>query len=321
MNNMSLPVHFISIDWGTSNFRLRVVQTDTLQVLLEYCTDQGVKTLHHQFSIQNRLRQSAFFKTFLQQQIQDIPLAYQDAPVVVSGMASSSLGIKQLPYSSFPFDHSAQQLHAETFSLPNGKYGILTAGVKGESGMMRGEEIQALGLSPLLPHDGMGTLLLPGTHSKHLQFNNGEFLSLQTFMTGERFNLLCTASILQQSVQKGQWQAGTESAFLEGVKLGYQGLCTPNLFGVRARDLLGQVSKTDNYYVLSGLLIGEELSHLPGRTGHICLAASNPLFDLYKIALLFALSDRPLMFFDETQLNTAFLEGQRKMLEIYANRE
>ena len=46
---MKIPDCFISCDWGTSNFRLRLVETKTLNVLVEHKTDQGVKNVYQKF--------------------------------------------------------------------------------------------------------------------------------------------------------------------------------------------------------------------------------------------------------------------------------
>ena len=74
--------------------------------------------------------------------------------------------------------------------LPSGAGILLISGIKSDLGMMRGEEVQAIGLEEQLRPHGDGVLLLPGTHSKHLTYRKEAFTALQTFMTGELFEVL-----------------------------------------------------------------------------------------------------------------------------------
>ncbi len=44
-----MPIHpFISVDWGTTNFRLRLVEIPTLNILEERTSPHGVKHLYQQ---------------------------------------------------------------------------------------------------------------------------------------------------------------------------------------------------------------------------------------------------------------------------------
>ena len=316
---MPLPSQFISVDWGTSNFRLRVVQTDSLQILFENKDGYGVQDLHQHFLVQNSLDQLSFFQAYLQQKIQQIPAHFQPLPIVLTGMASSSIGLEELPYSGFPFDYTGDELICKTFSMPLGSRAILISGVSNTISMMRGEETQALGLAAHLRADLRATLILPGTHSKHLQFHNGQYTSVRTFMTGELFQVLSQRSILQQSVEKTAWNSESKASFLQGLGLGFQTGCTPNLFLIRAKDILEGANKGANFYLLSGLLIGEEISHLPTEPGQLFLAAAEPMYHLYKLALSTLLPHHQATFFDENQLTQALLAGQRKILERHAS--
>ncbi|MEM7380806.1 MAG: 2-keto-3-deoxy-galactonokinase, partial [Bacteroidota bacterium] len=58
---MKLPDYFISCDWGTTNFRLRLVETSSLQVLTEVRTDKGIKERYKDFLHQQTFGQSEFF--------------------------------------------------------------------------------------------------------------------------------------------------------------------------------------------------------------------------------------------------------------------
>lgn len=311
---MTLSRHFISIDWGTTNFRLRMVQSEDLNVLFEIKNDQGIRTLFEQFSRQNTLLQKDFFTQFLRKQVNTLPAEYLSWPVVLSGMASSSIGLEELPYADFPFPQSGKTLIYKSLELPGGRKTLLISGVKSETGMMRGEETQAIGLAEHLTTNGI--LILPGTHSKHIRYEDGTFTGLHNFMTGEVFEVLSQKSILAASVAAGPWDSAAEAAFKTGLDLGFAGKLNTSLLLVRANHVIRQTSKTDNFYLLSGLLIGDELLVLKNEKGTIFLAASEPIFTIYKTALNHCLGNRELVFFDEKMLENALLSGQWKILEL-----
>lgn len=316
---MPLPKHFISVDWGTSNFRLSLVETDELAVLFEMQSDQGVRSLYEQFTVQQDLGQEAFFKHFLNRQILQLDANFHTCPTMISGMASSSIGMLDLPYSNFPIDRSAANIYCQTLTLSCGVQSWLISGVKGDIGMMRGEETQAVGLAPFLPDFGPAVLLLPGTHSKHLWFENGQYHALNNFMTGELFEVLSKHSILSASVATNAWTSATQKAFIKGLEMGFEQRLSQNLFLIRAKHVLNQTPVTDNYYLLSGLLIGDELAHLKVSSCRIFLAAAQPISHLYQLALRTLFPKERLTFFDDKVLKKALFAGQKTILERYVH--
>lgn len=311
---MSSANYFISCDWGTSNFRLRVVDRDSFEILAERTSNLGVKAVYQKFRAQDECSQEAFFSMYLLQQIETLPETLQKLPMVVSGMASSTIGMKELDYVGFPFDGSGEQLYWETLSLRAGQEIILVSGVKSNNGIMRGEEMQAVGLSAHLEEFGSAILVLPGTHSKHIHFEEGAYTSLKNFMTGELFEVLTTHSILSNSVSAGPWDQRAREAFSQGLQQAAAGSITADLLSVRTRDVLEHTPKERNYYFLSGLLIGDELRYQKDQQEMICLAASGPVFTLYKNALELLCHPDQLTFFAAEALEKALFAGQHKIL-------
>ncbi|MEM9260435.1 MAG: 2-dehydro-3-deoxygalactonokinase, partial [Bacteroidota bacterium] len=260
---METPEYFISCDWGTTNFRLRVVLTETLEVLEDHTTNQGVRRLNEGFQGSDDKARQRFFGDYLQLQIDTLPKDHQQLPVVVSGMASANIGMCDLPYGDLPIALGGGSLVYDDLFLPSGQPLRLISGVKSDTGMMRGEETQALGLLEQMEGDKEGTLVLPGTHSKHLTFSGAAFTDFSSYMTGEIFEVLSRESILANSVLPGKWTAATGDRFRAGVEAGFREGSSPHLFGVRANHILRNADPTENYYYLSGLLIGDELSYLP----------------------------------------------------------
>src|SRR5690606_36131266 len=217
---MSIPEYFISCDWGTTNFRLKAVETSSLNVMAELGTGGGIKSLYQLYSEGTREGQTRFFVDYLIQQVRKLPSQYRDCQIVATGMASSNMGLQELEYATFPFSENGGSLIWKRITLENKVDILLVSGVRSGTGMMRGEEVQAIGLSEYLAPYKKGIMVLPGTHSKHLVYRYGSFVSLGNYMTGELFEVLSKNSILANSVAQGPFTASGKTAFLEGLGRG-----------------------------------------------------------------------------------------------------
>ncbi|MBN7813348.1 2-dehydro-3-deoxygalactonokinase [Algoriphagus sp. H41] len=318
---MATTERFVSCDWGTTNFRLRLVDGSSLEVLAQHQTPMGIKDLNDAFMSQNRLERQDFFLDYLLRQLGLMGIKPADYRVVAAGMASSSLGLKELPYAALPFSLSGGNIVADFLATDSGLDLLLISGVKSPQGVMRGEEIQAIGLEDELAGLRSAQVILPGTHSKHIHFEAGSFTGFKTYMTGELFSLLSHHSILKLSVEKGPLTGQALAAFRQGVQVGFgQGLAS-SLFTVRAKDVLGHTSKDLNYHYLSGILIGDELMHLRDWDGKILMAAADPLFQFYSEALGLLVGRARTILLDGKALELAMLKGQRKLMQLYERGE
>jgi 2-dehydro-3-deoxygalactonokinase len=222
---------------------------------------------------------------------------------VISGMAGSSIGWKELPYARLPFllDGSA----AVVDEIESGIF--LISGVRSEDDVMRGEETELLGLE-VGREDAV--VILPGTHSKHCVLKNGAMVAFRTFMSGELHALLSAHGILRQSMAPG-WD---EAAFLEGIDESTHGALTSSLFKVRTRALLHGKCPESNSSFLSGLLIGSELSALP-KDVPLVLAAAGAIATPYRIAFRALGLDARSHIISDDEAAILAVRGQRKILE------
>jgi 2-dehydro-3-deoxygalactonokinase len=280
----------ISCDWGTSSCRLRVVEPGG-RVLVSTEGIQGVATTFDEWR-RSGLPDSArvgFYQAVLQAAIGELGIDVRDVPVVLSGMASSSIGMLELPYHPLPFLVSGEDLRPAvipaTPAFPHVLY--LVPGVRSDHDVMRGEETQLIGCGA-----ASGLFIFPGTHSKHIVVRQGRAVGFTTFMTGEFFGLLSRQSILAASVDEGEPSdlrrpsdlgARPIAAFLAGVDAARSSGLLHGAFTVRTNQLFGQFSNTDNYQFLSGLVIGEELKGLDPQP--VALVAVPPLQHAYSAAL------------------------------------
>jgi 2-dehydro-3-deoxygalactonokinase len=207
--------------------------------------------------------------------------------------ADGALGWKEVPYVSgdVPLTDLAQHL-TEVASPAGGPRPLIVPGYCvrdsfGQPDVMRGEETQLLG-AVTLGH-ATGWFVLPGTHSKWVQLQEGRVRQLHTYMTGELFNLLGQHGTLAAAIGAHAQDWDTET-FTEGVKAAANGALSRALFGTRARVVTGDMPASHTKAYLSGLLIGTELHDVrrsadaTGDTGRFKLIGSPELATHYEAA-------------------------------------
>ncbi len=305
---------FLSVDWGTTNLRIRWVQLPDFTVLTSRFSDLGVKNVFARFQTSGQDDRVSFFLQCLLSEIQAMEVTLPDAcQVIISGMASSSIGMRELPYASLPFFTNGHALSVEKWQPKGFPYEIsLISGVKSQEDVMRGEETQLIGLYQLLHPAGNSLFILPGTHSKHIFLENDKVASFNTYMTGEIFDILSAHSILNSSIEKGDFDALALAAFQKGVLMSVEKSSVLNaLFMVRTNALFEKFSKNENYYFLSGLLIGAECNYLTDKKlDQIYICSSGMLFSLYiEAAKTLGISINSELLTDE-MVDLALLKGQ-----------
>ncbi|WP_306550576.1 2-dehydro-3-deoxygalactonokinase [Daejeonella sp.] len=291
--------HILCCDWGTTSFRLRLVERQDYKVLAEYLTKDGVAGTYRDWKEQDEINRFDFYAAILKNSIKELAkktsFILDTIPVIVSGMASSSIGMEELPYAELPFESNGSQASVRVFKDFNGKDAplVLVSGLKSHEDVMRGEEAQLIGLLKLneisIQASEKIVFVFPGTHSKHISVKDRFVIDFQTFMTGEIYNILTEHSILKDSVLSSSgtvlMQADQIKAFLKGVEISGTSALLHSLFTVRTGQLFGQFTKEQNAYYLSGLLIGSELRQLKdGNYDHLVICSGKHLYEHYKLA-------------------------------------
>jgi len=291
--------YILCCDWGTTSFRLRLVERQNYNVVEEFLSTEGVGSTFRAWQEQNELNRFDFYAAILNESIKELAkksaISIANIPVIVSGMASSSLGMEELPYAELPFESNGSQASVKVFKDFNGEKSplVLVSGVKSHEDVMRGEEAQLIGLLKLneisIQDSEEVVFVFPGTHSKHIMVKDRFVFDFQTFMTGEIFNILTEYSILKDSVLStsgtGLKDPDNVKAFLKGVEVSGTSTLLHSLFTVRTGQLFGNFSKEQNSFYLSGLLIGSELRQLKdGNYDRLVICSGKHLYDHYKLA-------------------------------------
>lgn len=108
---------FLSCDWGTSAFRLRLVNTTDLKIVTEVTSEKGIASTYYLWQRKgsdSSAERLAFYQQLLSEGITDLqskhPVSLNHIPVFISGMASSSIGILNLTYGELPFSTDGSEI-------------------------------------------------------------------------------------------------------------------------------------------------------------------------------------------------------------------
>ncbi|MGM0507161.1 MAG: 2-dehydro-3-deoxygalactonokinase [Bacteroidota bacterium] len=283
--------HLFCCDWGTSSFRLYLVRRSDQTVVSQHHAPTGIKEVDRQWRASDEPDRTRFFRSVLANHLHNFSETLSEktdgVPVLLSGMASSSIGMNELPYGDLPlsldapdipFDHLPAD---EICSWPV----VLLSGLASNDDVMRGEEVQLLGMAGVLPDQDL-IVLLPGTHSKHLYLHDRRMDHFKTWMTGELFEVIQSSTILSASLGPFE-EADPPRSFLEGVHDAEKREWLHTLFTIRARQVLNpDADERISRSYLSGLLIGCELEGLPEpESTNIVVTGAPALEPLYQVAL------------------------------------
>lgn len=308
--------YFFGCDWGTTSFRLRLINTSDLQVLAEVANSDGCAKIHQQWLKEEKPESDRYgyycniISAYIGQIKKSVSIETEHIPLVISGMASSTVGMMNLPYTDVPFFSDGSDLLiqtvAETVIFPHPA--IIISGVRTADDVMRGEETKLIGCLDDRNSDST-VIILPGTHPKHVYVAKNKITAFKTYMTGEFFDLLSKKSLLALSVSEsgGFDLHAFDSGVNEAVK---GGNLLHSSFLVRTNTLFERYSREQNFHYLSGLLIGTELKDL--RIGpNPVLLADRRLGELYQQA--FDILEIPLHRVEDA--DDALIKGQFKVLK------
>jgi 2-dehydro-3-deoxygalactonokinase len=280
---------FISCDWGTSSLRIRLVDAYNLSVLAETRTNQGIAATYElwQRAKLNEEKRLSFYQSVIADKIKEfekkLSTSLNAVPVILSGMASSSLGMHEMPYHILPFSTDGSDLLFEKIpaDVDFNHDIIMISGVKSRSDVMRGEETQLVGCD-INPREER-IFVFPGTHSKHILVSSEKAVSCKTFMTGEFLYLLSAKSILASSVAEHDdiILAPFEAGLMESLHSNLLHSC----FTIRTNQLFGRFSRQENHDYLKGLLIGTELSYLVGGAELLTVVSNESVGRQYQAAI------------------------------------
>ncbi len=272
---MTLKTEWVAVDWGTSNVRAWGIAADGSHSFAAEA-DRGMGKVA-----------PADSPTVLAELIGD--KVEQGTDTIICGMAGARHGWLEAPYLDTPAELT--RLAAGAVRPEGTTYAArILPGVcqrtAGHEDVMRGEETQLLGLLALRP-GFEGTAILPGTHSKWVEIENGRIVRFSTAMTGELYEILSRHSVLRHSFAAGPVDGPEiEDGIAEGMRAGLESpaLATALVFRTRAAALLSGKGADWCSGYLSGLLVGVEIG---GHRDWLSAGAEVPLIGSARFGRLY----------------------------------
>jgi len=295
-----MKASWIAVDWGTTNFRA-FLMSDEGECLDKIQQAKGLLSV----------KQEQFPQVF-DELISRWSKTYGHLPVIMAGMVGSQQGWREVPYVHAPASANDLANHIHSVDLLSGNKAKIVSGVCctndfGNPEVMRGEEIQLIGLSEIIKGDFHAILF--GTHSKNAYWHNGKIESYSTVMTGELYSILVNHSILGKSLPE---QKFNKDAFIKGVEIGAKYPLNHVLFSARTFKLYDEIHNSNIHAYISGLLIGHEFT-ISNRLNKLYLVGSQNLASNYALAL-----EHFNIEFDVIDGDECFLKG---MTKIYSKGE
>ena len=277
--------HWLSCDWGTSTLRIRVVEKQSLRIIEEVKVEKGIAEVYGAWKKSGKPEDHriGFYYQMIQQQIQLLKnkngINLHDLLLVISGMASSTIGMINVPYKMLPFAADGSNITTHRLIENESQREILIiSGVTSGEDIMRGEETLLIGCAENIDI-ATQLYIFPGTHSKHVFIKDSKVVDFKTYMTGEFFWLLTDVSVLGSGIKKSNRHAekNNQAAFAKGVEESRNNNLLHSCFNVRTNTVLQKCSPEENYFYLSGLLIGTELQNAMKTSG--ITVAGDPMFN------------------------------------------
>jgi 2-dehydro-3-deoxygalactonokinase len=244
----------VLVDWGTSSFRLWLVDRAG-RIAGRRTSNEGM-----------RVAVEKGFDGILESHLAALG-APADAPAIVCGMAGAKGAWAEAGYIDLPADLAGVAQRAISVPGASRNVFILPGLAKRDpavADVIRGEETMMLGASLITGGAGERLYCQPGTHSKWISMTGSTVSDFRTYMTGELFDAISNHTIISQSVESADAEPSfaADGPFGDAVRAAsaQPERFTNLLFGIRGSAILFGAGTDKSRETLSGLLIGMELA-------------------------------------------------------------
>jgi len=225
---------------------------------------------------------------------------------LASGMITSNVGLFEVPHVFAPAgvaelaEHMVSAVIQEVVDqpiwfVPGVKNNINHVTIENCEAMdiMRGEEVETLGLLDHLNLSGPALLVLPGSHSKFVRVDrNSRISGCLTTLAGELLSVLTTDTILSSSLEKSFAQTLDPEMVLSGAEYVRKNGLTRTCFTVRILDQFTDSSLNGKANFLTGAILANDLSAVMSSSAMgdcrklpVIIGGSNIMAGIFEILL------------------------------------
>ncbi|MDF2889884.1 MAG: 2-dehydro-3-deoxygalactonokinase [Clostridia bacterium] len=259
----------ITIDAGTTNTRATMWQNDVAVVK----ASRGVGVRNTAID-GNNMKLKAAVKEVIKEVLSERGIVLEDINyILASGMITSNVGLVEIPHLFAPvgIDELAKgmQMHYLPdvvdkciWFIPGVKNNVREVTLENCEGMdiMRGEEVETIGLIERLGQKGPALIILPGSHSKFVSIDKGgKITGCLTSLAGELLSVITTNTLIASSVENSLVKQFNKHMVVEGFKNGKNVGINRTIFTVRIIDQFTDYSANDKANFLLGVVLSADI--------------------------------------------------------------
>lgn len=332
-------MYIILIDSGTTNSRIRLNKFDEERILDSIKLNIGVRNTAIDGN-NSKLRHGLIkgIKELLERNHLDTrDIMY----IVASGMITSNMGIYEVPHITSPASvddfvaESVLYTDEDFFNIPvlfiPGMRNKVTEIDKvadriNQFDIMRGEEVETLGLLEQINVSGSGIMVLPGSHTKYIYVNNkGEMLNCLSTLSGELMLSTQKETILTKSLPEDLVTSVDEDMIKKGYLAAEKYGVTRALYHIRLLDFFSDLDKNQiaNYY--AGVILHDDLKALftnietSMEVNWVIVGGSDPLKSILDYLLNEFRPDWKIIKANEEQVEYSTVIGSKYIVKKYRN--
>lgn len=316
-------MYYILIDSGTTNSRARLVD-EKLRVLDVKKVQIGVK----QTAIDgNNEKLKSVIKELITEILEKNNISRDEIiNVVASGMITSELGLCEINHIEVPVDKNKLKenivkiryeefLDLEFIFIPGVKNKLEPDDNFQYMDIMRGEEVEAIGLIEHLNLNDRGLIIIPGSHTKYIEINeNKEIISSFSTLAGEVIDAIRNNTILS-NILGGDLEYKVNKEF---ILKGYDSTCkyglTRSFYNVRLMDMFTESSKEEkiNYYM--GAIMYDDIKAIEKLVNldeikWIVISGNNSLKEIFEMLLKDKFSDIQIDTVNSLDIENSLVKG------------
>lgn len=268
--------YILTIDTGTTNTRVSLWQGAT--VIAHSATEVGVRNTAMSG---NKAELESGVRSTILQTLEKANVAEADIDLILgSGMISSNVGLFELPHIPAPagLNQLARGMVSVTIASVFSKPIYLVPGVKNvveniglhnceAMDMMRGEEVEVMGVIDQLGVTGPAMLIMPGSHSKFVCIDEkNNIVGCVTTLAGELLYVITHNTILAKSLDSDFAEFINPEMLLAGAQSAQTIGLGRTCFNVRTLDQFTIYQRNDRANFLLGAILGADLLTLKNST-------------------------------------------------------
>lgn len=328
-------MNYITIDTGTTNTRIRYVEDG--KILATYKDKIGVKDTAITGN-SDRLKTS--IKTGIEECLKSCNKDLEDIDnIIASGMITSGLGLVEIQHLVAPVgvEDLSKAIVVKKFDDIVDKPIYFIPGVKNrvsdnsyhevsQIDMMRGEEVETIGILDLINTSENVIFISPGSHTKFVFIDEtGKILKCSTTLTGELLWALSKETVLADSIPKELISTIDREYIGKGVEAAKEHGFSKACFLVRVLDLFTQARKNQLANFIAGAIgyydIKSIENDLKDDNIEILIGGNSILRELYgSILELSGYHKSKIHLLDDDMVEKASTIGAIKVVQKYKGR-